>query len=49
MAYEKERKALESIHSGPKWKQKVKELSDSQVVAIHMRLKLQGKFKKEKK
>lgn len=49
MAYEKEREALKAAYSGPKWRQKVNKMSDGQVVAIHMRLKLQGKLKKEKK
>ena len=49
MAYEKEREALKTVYSGAKWIQKVNKMPDDQVVAIYMRLKLQGKLTKEKK
>lgn len=40
-----ERNALLRTYSGAGWKERVKKMSDSQVVAIYLRLKSQGKLK----
>lgn len=41
MANEKERQALLEAYSGQKWFDKVKKMSDAQVVAVYLRLKSQ--------
>lgn len=41
---EQQRQALLGAYSGPKWQQKVKKMSDSQVTAIYLRLKQQNKL-----
>lgn len=43
------RKVLKEYWDSPKWASAVDKASDSQVAAIYMRLKLEGKLKKEKK
>lgn len=42
---EQKRMAVESAYKGPKWKDKVKRMSDEQVVAIHRSLTKAGKIK----
>lgn len=44
MAKEKERRALLDVYSGDRWRRKVTDMSDEQVVAIYLRLKQQGKI-----
>lgn len=39
-----QREALKGAYSGYKWIQKVKEMSDSQVTAVFLRLKSQNKI-----
>lgn len=39
----KERQAVAAAYNGPKWANKVRDMSDSQIIAVYMRLKLQGK------
>ena len=43
MGNNKEREALKAAYPSNKWAQKVNKMSDSQVIAVYMRLKLQGK------
>lgn len=38
------RTAVANAYDGKAWKQKVKGMSEEQIVAIYMRLKLQGKI-----
>jgi hypothetical protein len=40
---EKKREALIAVYPGPKWHRKVIAMSESQVIAVYMRLKAQGK------
>ena len=40
---EKKRQALLKAYSGKKWEDKVKKMSEGQVVAVYMRLKAQNK------
>lgn len=40
-----ERAALKAVYPGRKWARKVDGMSDSQVQAIYLRLKSQGKLK----
>lgn len=42
MAVEQMREALKSVYRSPKWKRKVDNYPDNQVVAIYKRLKLQN-------
>lgn len=39
----RKREALLAVYSGPEWRQKVLKMSDQQIIAIFMRLKIQGK------
>lgn len=41
----KERETLKGVYPSKKWAQRVDKMTDSQVVAVYMRLKLQGKVK----
>lgn len=43
MTIAQQREALKGVYSGEKWQQKVDDMSDSQVHAIFLRLKAQGK------
>jgi hypothetical protein len=45
MATNKERDLLKRAYPNPQWAKKVDEMSDSQVVAVYMRLKAQGVIK----
>lgn len=45
MANIKERETLKGVYPSKKWAQRVDKMTDSQVVAVYMRLKLQGKVK----
>lgn len=40
-----ERTALASVYPGKAWSEKVRRMSDSQVTAIYLRFKEQGKIK----
>lgn len=40
----KEREALKAVYSNPNWATKVKEMTDTQVVAVYLRLKAQNKL-----
>ena len=40
----KKREALYGAYPSKNWKQKVNEMSDSQVIAVYLRLKGQGKI-----
>lgn len=37
------REALKAAYSGPQWQARVAKMSDSQVIAIYLKLKEQGK------
>lgn len=39
---EKKREEMKKAYPGHKWIQKVKDMPDSQVIAVHMRLKKQN-------
>ncbi len=41
---ERKRQDLIAAYSGRQWQQKVIKMSEAQVVAVHMRLKSQGKI-----
>jgi hypothetical protein len=43
MATKAERQALVAAYSGDAWKKRVDNMTDSQVLAVYMRLKQQGK------
>lgn len=38
-----ERIAVTAAYSGPKWAERVRKMSDDQVIAVYLRLKKQGK------
>jgi hypothetical protein len=38
---------ISKVYPGPKWKEKVKKMSDSQILAIYNSFKNCGKFKKK--
>lgn len=40
---ERKREALIAAYPGPKWRRKVIAMTESQVIAVYMRLKNQGK------
>jgi hypothetical protein len=40
----KERQAVAAAYDGPGWKEKVRNMSDAQVIAVYMRLKAQGRI-----
>lgn len=42
---QEERTSLASVYPGRAWSDKVRRMSDSQVTAIYLRLKQQGKIK----
>lgn len=42
---QEERTALTSVYPGRAWSEKVRKMSDSQVTAIYLRFKEQGKIK----
>lgn len=44
MAGNKEREALKSVYNSDTWAKKVNKMSDSQVIAVYLRLKSQGKL-----
>lgn len=44
MASNKEREALKKAYPSKKWAEKVNKMSDAQVIAVYMRLRLQGKI-----
>lgn len=44
MADNKERELLKTVYPSKKWATKVDKMSDSQVVAVYMRLRAQGKL-----
>jgi len=39
----KEREAIKQVYLSKKWATKVNKMTDAQVIAVYMRLKLQGK------
>ncbi len=39
----KEREAVKAAYPGPKWADKVKHMTDEQVIAVYFRLKRNGK------
>ena len=39
----RERQAVANAYSGPQWANKVRKMSDAQIIAVYMRLKQQGK------
>lgn len=41
----KERLAVSQAYPGEKWAQKVKNMSDTQITAVYLRLKTQGRIK----
>lgn len=45
MSQSAERMAVYNAYSGKEWHDRVNQMSDSQIVAIYMRLKLQGRIK----
>lgn len=44
MTTAQKRVALSKVYDGPKWAEKVRKMSDQQVVAIYLRLKQQNKL-----
>lgn len=40
----KEREAVKSAYPGPKWAKRVDNMEDDQIVAVYMRLRIQGKI-----
>lgn len=44
MTVDKQREALKSVYSGRRWVQKVDHMTNEQVTAIYLRLKMQNKL-----
>lgn len=49
MGVEHERDFVAKLYSGPKWKRKVKKMTDAQVLAIYLKAKRQPKQEKKPK
>lgn len=44
MGHDKERTAVKQAYPSPKWAKRVDKMTDAQLIAVYMRLKLQGKI-----
>ncbi len=44
MGYPKEREAVKGAYRSLRWKKRIDNMSDNQVLAIYMRLRTQGKI-----